>query len=79
MGIVLRPGESPTASGGNTGLGGPWENAIWTCAHLPFARVGSSATHLIVERGWDGWGPHLHVAGSVAHGPKPACGIFWGL
>lgn len=23
VGIILRPGESPTASGGNTGLGGP--------------------------------------------------------
>lgn len=42
-------------------------------AHLDLsalARLGSSATHLIVERGCV---PRLHVAGSVAHGPNLRC------
>lgn len=42
---------------------------IWTYVSA-LARLGSSATHLIVERGCV---PRLHVAGSVAHGPNLRC------
>lgn len=42
---------------------------IWTWTSA-LARLGSSATHLIVERGCV---PRLHVAGSVPHGSNLRC------